>query len=107
MEPHVRREIAPIAALGGWHMGQWGEMEDYVTTINAGASAPGTSTGAFLSAVLAVHHQEYKAARGVCFCGNAIMKQLALNLAFVQSKAWLYVLTLSIAECCFHQYAWV
>jgi FAT domain len=55
--------MAPISALGAWHMGQWGEMEDYVAVVD-NASSTASSTGSFLRGVLCVHKQEYKAARG-------------------------------------------
>ena len=66
VDPHIQREMAPIAAAGAWNMGHWGEMEDYVYAIDAGA-APTSSPNAFLRAVLYVHNQDYRAARGtVC-----------------------------------------
>lgn len=62
-EPHVRREMAPIAAHGAWHMGEWTEMESYVRTMNSGHE-PDTSSGAFLTAVLAVRSTNYDRAKG-------------------------------------------
>lgn len=53
VEPHVRREMAPIAAHAAWHMGQWDEMNTYVETMDTSLDAA-SSTGAFLKAVLCV-----------------------------------------------------
>lgn len=59
VEPHLRREIAPMAASSAWHMGQWGEMAGYVEGLDAERDA----TGAFLKAVLGVRGEDYAAAR--------------------------------------------
>ena len=64
VDPHVQREMAPVAAAGAWNMGAWEEMEEYVTAIDSGA-APTSSANAFLRAVLCVHKGDYKLARGV------------------------------------------
>uniref|UniRef100_A0A7S1SYY6 Serine/threonine-protein kinase TOR n=1 Tax=Tetraselmis chuii TaxID=63592 RepID=A0A7S1SYY6_9CHLO len=61
VEPHVRREMAPIAAHAAWHMGQWEEMHTYVETIDANVGSS-SSTGAFLKAVLCVRRGENTAA---------------------------------------------
>ena len=63
LDPHVQREMAPIAAAGAWNMGAWDEMEDYVFAIDSGA-APTSSANAFLRAVLNVHNEDYIDARG-------------------------------------------
>ncbi|KAK9806197.1 hypothetical protein WJX72_004970 [[Myrmecia] bisecta] len=62
VEPHLRREMAPIAAHGAWHMGQWDEMSVYVDSMGS-TDRPGTSAGAFLTAVLAVRRGEYPTAK--------------------------------------------
>ena len=63
LDPHLQREMAPIAAAGAWNMGAWDEMEDYVYAIDNGA-APTSSANAFLRAVLSVHNEDYEVARG-------------------------------------------
>ena len=35
-EPHIRKEMALIAAHAAWHMGNWEEMEVYVDTVDTG-----------------------------------------------------------------------
>ncbi|PNW79096.1 hypothetical protein CHLRE_09g400553v5 [Chlamydomonas reinhardtii] len=65
-EPHVRREMALIAAHAAWHMGAWDEMAMYVDTVdNPEAVGPNshTPTGAFLRAVLCVRANQFEAAR--------------------------------------------
>lgn len=64
MEPHMRRGIAPIAATCAWHMGQWDEMASFVGVMT-GSGTPETSSGSFLSAVLAVRRQDHTAAKGM------------------------------------------
>eukprot|EP00887_Chlorella_sp_A99_P006163 scaffold3.g6163.t1 len=59
VEPHVRREMAPIAAHAAWQLGDWAGMRLYVDVVNHGASAAATSEGSFLSAVLNVKNCEY------------------------------------------------
>eukprot|EP00891_Asterochloris_glomerata_P006787 jgi/Astpho2/6787/fgenesh1_pm.00103_%23_6_t len=61
-EPHVKREMAPMAAHAAWHMGQWGEMDTYVHTMNRD-STPDDSAGAFLTAVLNVHGGSHAVAK--------------------------------------------
>ena len=61
-EPHVKREMAPMAAHAAWHMGQWGEMDVYVHTMNRD-STPDDSAGAFLTAVLNVHGGSHAGAK--------------------------------------------
>ena len=61
-EPHVKREMAPMAAHAAWHMGQWGEMDAYVHTMNRD-STPDDSAGAFLTAVLNVHGGSHAGAK--------------------------------------------
>lgn len=62
-EPHMRREMALIAAHAAWHQGRWEEMALYVDTVD-GPEAPGrTATGAFLRSVLCVKNNQYKDAR--------------------------------------------
>ena len=55
--------MAPIAAAGAWNMGRWDEMQEYVYAIDSGA-APTSSANAFLRAVLDVHREDYRHARG-------------------------------------------
>lgn len=62
-EPHVRREMASLAAHAAWHMGHWDEMSNYTNEMHASNS----STGTFLNAVLAVHNQNLEAAKGETF----------------------------------------
>ncbi|GLC61314.1 hypothetical protein PLESTB_001742500 [Pleodorina starrii] len=64
-EPHVRREMAMIAAHAAWHMGAWEEMAAYVDTIDNPDAAPQshTATGAFLRAVLCVRGNQFDAAK--------------------------------------------
>ena len=59
----TQREMAPIAAAGAWNMGRWDEMSEYVYAIDSG-SASTSSANAFLRAVLDVHRQDYRRARG-------------------------------------------
>ena len=66
-EPHVRREMALIAAHAAWHMGAWDEMAMYVDTVdNPEAVGPNshTPTGAFLRAVLCVRANQVSGAQG-------------------------------------------
>lgn len=63
VEPHVRREMAPIAAHAAWQLGDWGAMRQYVDVVAHGQAAGGAE-GAFLSAVIAVKNQDYAAAAG-------------------------------------------
>ena len=62
-EPHVRRDMAGLAAHAAWHMGQWEEMAAYTHEMRTND----TSTGSFLLAVQAVHNQNLDAATGECF----------------------------------------
>nr|ABB13529.1 target of rapamycin kinase [Chlamydomonas reinhardtii] len=65
-EPHVRREMALIAAHAAWHMGAWDEMAMYVDTVdNPEAVGPNshTPTGAFLRAVLCVRANQVSGAQ--------------------------------------------
>lgn len=64
LDPHVQRATAPTAAIGAWNMGAWDEMDEYVAEIDSGA-APSSSQNAFIRAVLSVHKEDYKHARGV------------------------------------------
>ncbi|KAI3435635.1 hypothetical protein D9Q98_001694 [Chlorella vulgaris] len=61
VEPHVRREMAPIAAHAAWQLGDWRAMRQYVDVVVHGQSAGGAE-GAFLSAVISIKNQEYAAA---------------------------------------------
>lgn len=36
VEPHVRREMAPIAAHAAWQLGDWGAMRQYVDVVRRG-----------------------------------------------------------------------
>lgn len=63
VEPHVRREMAPIAAHAAWQLGDWGAMRQYVDVVAHGQAAGGAE-GAFLSAVIAVKNRDYGAAAG-------------------------------------------
>lgn len=58
-EPHVRRDMAGLAAHAAWHMGHWQEMAAYTHEMRAMDS----STGAFLTAVQAVHNQDFGTAK--------------------------------------------
>lgn len=73
VEPHVRREMAPIAAHAAWQLGDWRAMRQYVDVVVHGQSAGGAE-GAFLSAVISIKNQEYAAAAGgrgwACVCGE-------------------------------------
>ena len=60
-DPHVRREMASLAAHAAWHMGQWDDMANYTNEMQTS----NTSTGTFLNAVLAVHNQNLDAAKGM------------------------------------------
>ena len=60
-DPHVRREMASLAAHAAWHMGQWDDMANYTNEMQTS----NTSTGTFLNAVLAVHNQNLDAAKGI------------------------------------------
>ncbi|GIL87381.1 hypothetical protein Vretimale_1690 [Volvox reticuliferus] len=64
-EPHVRREMAMIAAHAAWHMGAWDEMASYVDTIDNPDAGPQSQSaaGAFLRAVLCVRGNQFDAAR--------------------------------------------
>lgn len=63
VEPHVRREMAPIAAHAAWQLGDWQHMKQYVDVVNHGHSGTGSSEGSFLSAVLHVKNGDYHAAQ--------------------------------------------
>ncbi len=86
-EPHVKREMAPMAAHAAWHMGQWGEMDTYVHTMNRD-STPDDSAGAFLTAVLNVHGGSHAVAKrearvlpGFCQgCGSCMMRTSSWSL---------------------------
>ena len=62
-------------------MGRWDEMSEYVYAIDSGA-APTSSANAFLRAVLDVHRQDYRRARGGLF------SSLPMNLA----RCWINTL---------------
>ncbi|GIL44136.1 hypothetical protein Vafri_1666 [Volvox africanus] len=64
-EPHVRREMAMIAAHAAWHMGAWDEMASYVDTVDNPDAGPQSQSaaGAFLRAVLCVRGNQFDAAR--------------------------------------------
>lgn len=55
--------MAGLAAHAAWHMGHWEEMALYTTEMRVTDS----STGAFLTAVQAVHNQEFGVAKGAVF----------------------------------------
>ena len=70
----LRRELAPTAAHAAWHMGQWGEMADYVSmiesnrnlgslgnvssTVATGPMVNVAATGTFLHAVLKIRNSD-------------------------------------------------
>ena len=58
-EPHVRRDMAGLAAHAAWHMGHWDEMAVYTADMRTMES----STAAFLTSVQAVHNQNFGAAK--------------------------------------------
>lgn len=58
-ESHVRRDMAGLAAHAAWHMGDWDEMAQYTNEMRTSDS----STGSFLSAVQAVHNQDFARAK--------------------------------------------
>ncbi|DBA66640.1 TPA: hypothetical protein ACH3X2_002209 [Trebouxia sp. C0005] len=62
VEPHVKREMAPIAAHAAWHMGAWDEMAGYVDIMN-NRQTPDSSAGAFLTAVLEVQNKQWSTAK--------------------------------------------
>ena len=70
-EPHVRREVAPLAAHAAWHMGHWNEMANYTAEL-AGHDSSDTSAGFFLSAVLSVHEKDFDSAKGMCSQNNMV-----------------------------------
>ena len=90
-EPHVKREMAPMAAHAAWHMGQWGEMDAYVHTMNRD-STPDDSAGAFLTAVLNVHGGSHAGAK----------REARVLLGFGQGSGSCMVLSASWAllSCC-------
>lgn len=65
VEPHIKREVAPMGAAAAWQMGQWGEMEVYVSALHHGDGGTVSSNATFLSAVMAVHGGRYEHAQGV------------------------------------------
>ncbi len=70
VEPHVKREIAPMGAAAAWQMGQWGEMEVYVSALRQGEGGAMSSNANFLSAVMAVRNGQYAHAQGMgCVLG--------------------------------------
>jgi FKBP12-rapamycin complex-associated protein len=66
VEPHVRREMAPIAAHAAWQLSDWQAMRQYVDVVAHGQHAGGAE-GAFLSAVINIKNMDYSAAAGGCF----------------------------------------
>lgn len=54
-----RKEIGPLAAEASWHMGQWGEMSEYLTKPSSSKDTPDATRTAFLNAVLAIHQKNY------------------------------------------------
>lgn len=64
VEPHIKREVAPMGAAAAWQMGQWGEMEVYVSALHNGEGGASSSNANFLSAVMAVRGGRYEHARG-------------------------------------------
>lgn len=63
VEPHVRREMAPIAAHAAWQLGDWAAMRQYVEVVAHGVQGGG-SEGAFLSAVICIKNQDWSTAAG-------------------------------------------
>ena len=64
IEPHVRREMAPIAAHAAWQLGDWVAMQRYVEVVASHGQHAGGAEGAFLSAVISIKNQAYEAAAG-------------------------------------------
>ena len=62
VEPHVRREMAPIAAHAAWQLSDWQAMRQYVDVVAHGHG--GGAEGAFLSAVINIKNMDYSAAAG-------------------------------------------
>ncbi|KAL2490207.1 Serine/threonine-protein kinase TOR [Abeliophyllum distichum] len=74
-EPAARLEMAPMAASAAWNMGEWDQMEEYVSRLddgdetelqvlgNTAATGDGSSNGTFFRAVLLVHRGKYDEAR--------------------------------------------
>jgi FKBP12-rapamycin complex-associated protein len=93
-EPHMRKEMAVIAAHAAWHMGAWDEMAVYVDSVDAsggggsgawadtppalgGVGGASAATGAFLRSVLCIRSGVFPAAqahieraRGACVDGG-------------------------------------
>lgn len=62
LEPHLRPRMAYLGANAAWHMGQWDEMSTYVDALES-EEGPELSTGSFMTAVMAVRHGNYAAAK--------------------------------------------
>eukprot|EP00252_Welwitschia_mirabilis_P018999 TRINITY_DN4284_c0_g1_i1.p1 TRINITY_DN4284_c0_g1~~TRINITY_DN4284_c0_g1_i1.p1 ORF type:complete len:1768 (+),score=306.64 TRINITY_DN4284_c0_g1_i1:368-5305(+) len=74
-EPSARLEMAPLAASAAWNMGEWDQMQEYVSRLddgdetklrmlgNTGGGGDGSSNGAFFRAVLMVRRGKYDEAR--------------------------------------------
>ncbi|RWR77912.1 serine/threonine-protein kinase TOR isoform X2 [Cinnamomum micranthum f. kanehirae] len=74
-EPAARLEMAPMAANAAWNMGEWDQMQEYVSRLddgdesklrilgNAAAGGDGSSNGTFFRAVLLVRRGKYDEAR--------------------------------------------
>eukprot|EP00798_Chlamydomonas_sp_ICE-L_P022753 gene22753-29921_t len=61
-DPHMRHEMAMIAAHAAWHMGEWEEMSTYVDTVDNPDTVSQTASGAFLRAVLNVRNNNFESA---------------------------------------------
>ncbi|XXG56788.1 hypothetical protein AAC387_Pa03g4113 [Persea americana] len=74
-EPAARLEMAPMAASAAWNMGEWDQMQEYVSRLddgdesklrilgNAAGGGDGSSNGTFFRAVLLVRRGKYDEAR--------------------------------------------
>ncbi|KAL5705931.1 non-specific serine/threonine protein kinase [Ranunculus cassubicifolius] len=74
-EPSARLEMAPMAASAAWNMGEWDQMQEYVSRLddgdetklrvlgNTAATGDGSSNGTFFRAVLFVRRGKYDEAR--------------------------------------------
>jgi FKBP12-rapamycin complex-associated protein len=74
-EPAARLEMAPTAAIAAWNMGEWDQMQEYVSRLddgdetklrvlgNTAATGDGGSNGTFFRAVLLVRRGKYDESR--------------------------------------------
>ena len=84
VEPHVRRDMAALAAHAAWHLGEWDEMAQYVGAM-ATTDSPDTSSGAFLSAVLSVRRGDYGVAKA---CVERARELLGAELAALVGESY-------------------